>query len=228
MTNNIFKEIKNELISKGNEPRIDNLDQYISQNKIFTILFISKIMPDVSSILSSLHIQYSKNNKIKLIICICSDTKEDFDETLSVIHEDIPCLIFNYESKMREILIEKYNVITIPSLIILDKDGIIIDKLNMEKIENLNEHVIKGWENTFMIRNISSQRRKLELGETIKLSVHQHELIYSNHSMKPGYGYSGWICDICRRNYKHDVTNFFCPLCGWDLCDICYNKYKNS
>ena len=228
MTKNILKEIKNELISKGNEPRIDNLDQYISQNKIFTILFISKIMPDVSSILSSLHIQYSKNNKIKLIICICSDTKEDFDETLSVIHEDIPCLIFNYESKMREILIEKYNVITIPSLIILDKDGIIIDKLNMEKIENLTEHVIKGWENTFMIRNISSQRRKLELGETIKLSVHHHELIYSNHSMKPGYGYSGWICDICRRNYKHDVTNFFCPLCGWDLCDICYNKYKNS
>ena len=52
MTNNILKEIKNELISKGTEPRIDNLDQYISQNKIFTILFISKIMTDVSSILS--------------------------------------------------------------------------------------------------------------------------------------------------------------------------------
>ena len=228
MTNNILKEIKNELISKGNEPRIDNLDQYISQNKIFTILFISKIMPDVSSILSSLHLQYSKNNKIKLIICICSDTKEDFDETLSVISEDIPCLIFNYESKMREILIEKYNIITVPSLITLDKDGILLDKLNTEKIENLNEHIFKGWENTIMIRNLSSQRRKLELGETIKLSVHHHELIYSNHSMKPGYGYSGWICDICRKNYKYDVTNFFCPLCGWDLCDICYNKYKNS
>ena len=69
MTNNILKEIKNELISKGTEPRIDNLDQYISQNKIFTILFISKIMPDVSSILSSIHTQYLKNSKLKLIIC---------------------------------------------------------------------------------------------------------------------------------------------------------------
>ena len=37
--NNILKEIKNELISKGDEPRVDNLEQYISQNKIFTILF---------------------------------------------------------------------------------------------------------------------------------------------------------------------------------------------
>ena len=75
MTNNILKEIKNELISKGTEPRIDNLDQYISQNKIFTILFISKIMPDVSSILSSIHAQYSKNSKLKLIICLCTDTQ---------------------------------------------------------------------------------------------------------------------------------------------------------
>ena len=228
MTNNILKEIKNELISKGTEPRIDNLDQYISQNKIFTILFISKIMPDISSILSSIHAQYSKNSKLKLIICICTDTQEDFDETFSIINDAIPCLIFNYESKMRENLISKFNIITIPSLLILDKDGVLIDRLNTEKIQNLNENIIKGWENIFMIRNLFSQRRKLELGETIKLSVHHHELIYSNHSMKPGYGYSGWSCDICRRSYKHDVTNFFCPLCGWDLCDICYNKYKNS
>ena len=228
MTNNILKEIKNELISKGTEPRIDNLDQYISQNKIFTILFISKIMPDVSSILSLIHKQYSKNSKLKLIICICTDAKEDFDETFLIINDAIPCLIFNYESKMRENLISKFNIITIPSLLILDKDGVLIDRLNTEKIQNLNENIIKGWENIFMIRNLFSQRRKLELGETIKLSVHHHELIYSNHSMKPGYGYSGWSCDICRRSYKHDVTNFFCPLCGWDLCDICYNKYKNS
>ena len=42
MTNNILKEIKNELISKGTEPNIDNFDQYISQNKIFAILLFQK------------------------------------------------------------------------------------------------------------------------------------------------------------------------------------------
>ena len=107
------------------------------------------------------------------------------------------------------------------------KKALSVDKIGKNNAK-LNENIIKGWENISMIRNLFSQRRKLELGETIKLSVHHHELIYSNHSMKPGYGYSGWSCDICRRSYKHDVTNFFCPLCGWDLCDICYDKYKNS
>ena len=46
--------------------------------------------------------------------------------------------------------------------------------------------------------------------------------------MKPGYGNSGWSCDICGRGYSSRDVNFFCPLCGWDLCDICYNKYKDE
>ena len=79
MTNNILKEIKNELISKGSEPNIDNFEQYISQNKIFSILFISKIIPELSSLLNSLNNLCLKNESIKLIICICSDSKEDFD-----------------------------------------------------------------------------------------------------------------------------------------------------
>ena len=82
MTNNILKEIKNELISKGTEPNIDNFEQYISQNKIFSILFISKIIPELFSLLNSLNSLCLKNESIKLIICICSDSKEDFDEIL--------------------------------------------------------------------------------------------------------------------------------------------------
>ena len=103
MTNNILKEIKNELISKGREPNIDNLEQYISQNKIFSIFFISKIIPDISTILYTLNNLYMKNDSMKLIICICSDTKEDFEETLLLINKDISCLILNYESKNREL-----------------------------------------------------------------------------------------------------------------------------
>ena len=71
MTNNILKEIKKELISKGTEPNIDNFDQYISQNKIFAILFISKIIPELSPLLNSLNNLFIKNESIKLIICIC-------------------------------------------------------------------------------------------------------------------------------------------------------------
>ena len=227
MTNNILKEIKNEFINKGKEPHTDNFDQYISQNKIFTFLFASKIIPEFSSMLSSLNTLYTSNEKVKLIICICSDTKDEFDDSLSDINDDISCLIFNYESKNRQILISKYNIISIPTLIIIDKDGVLIDSLNMEQIKNLNESDIKGWENKFVVTNLY-KNKKLEIGDTCILSVHKHILIYSNNSMKPGYGNSGWTCDICGRGYSSRDVNFFCPLCGWDLCDICYNKYKDE
>ena len=227
MTNNILKEVKNELTSRGREPYVDNFDQYISQNKIFSIFFISKIIPELPSILNTMNSLYKNNEIIKLIICICSDSKEDFEETLLLIKEDISCLIFNYESKNRQILISKYNIISIPTLIIIDKDGVLIDSLNMEQIKNLNESDIKGWENKFVVTNLY-KNKKLEIGDTCILSVHKHILTYSNNSMKPGYGNSGWSCDICGRGYSSRDVNFFCPLCGWDLCDICYNKYKDE
>ena len=225
MTNNILKEVKNELINRGREPYVDNFDQYISQNKIFSIFFISKIIPELSSILNTMNSLYKNNEIIKLIICICSDSKEDFEETLLLIKEDISCLIFNYESKNKETFINKFNIITIPSMIVLDKEGTLIDSLNIQRIKSLNENDFKGWE------NISIQKlfriKKPELGDVIKLDVHQHDLVFSDNDMK-GYGGSGWICDICRTSYSASVLNFFCPICGWDICDVCYIKNKNN
>ena len=226
MKNNILKEIKNELISIGNEPRIDNFEQYISQNKIFTFLFYSKIIPDFETILPLLNNLYEKFDSLKLIVCICEESEEEFKEILSTI-KDISCLIMTFESKNRDKLISSYNIITLPSLIILDKEGILIDSLNFDRIINLNESIIEGWINKFNILNKYSEK-KLELGMTTKLSVHPHELIYSEQSMKPGYGRKGWICDMCKKHFTASVCNFFCIICGWDICDECYNKYKNE
>ena len=226
MTNNILKEVKNELISKGKEPNIDNFDQYISQNKLFSILFFSKIIPNYTSILTNISTIFSKFDSIKLILCICEDTKEDFDEVLLSI-KDISCLIFNFESKSRHNFILSYNIISLPCLIILNKDGILLDSLTCERINNLKNYDLKGWENKFIVPNLY-KLKKLEIGDVVKLSCHAHELVYSNQQMKPGYGNSGWICDMCRASHKSYTTNFFCIICGWDICDKCYNKYKNE
>ena len=226
MKTNILKEVKNELISKGIEPNIDNFDQYISQNKLFSILFFSKVIPNYTSILTILEPIFAKNDTIKLIICICEDTKEDFEEVLLSI-KDISCLIFYFESKTRNNFITKYNIITLPSLIILDKDGELLDSLNYDRIKNLNEYNLKGWENKFIVPYLY-KLKKPEIGDMVILSCHQHELTYSTQSMKPGYGNSGWICDICRTSYTSSVVNFFCGICGWDICDKCYNKYKDE
>ena len=46
---NILSNIKNDIISLGSEPRVDNLEQYMSQNKIFCILFYSKMIPEYTN-----------------------------------------------------------------------------------------------------------------------------------------------------------------------------------
>ena len=221
---NILKEIKNDIISVGDEPRVDNIEQYISQNKIFCILFYSNIIPDYSNMLTSLNNVINDNSSLKLIICICEDTEEDYKNTLSTIN-NVSCLIFNYDSKNRDLFIKKYNIISLPALIILDKDGTLIDSLNKERIINLKEKDIIGWKNKFIIPNMYKSKNP-ELGDRARISNHQHELIFSNNSMKPGYGKSGWICDICRKSFDYNRANFFCGLCGFDVCDVCFDKYK--
>ena len=219
---NILKEIKNDIISKGDEPNIDNLDQYISQDKIFCILFYSKIIPDSSNLLSSLKI-FNTSDVLKLVICICEDSEEDYKASLSQIN-NISCLILKYESKNRDSFINEYNIISLPRILILNKNGVLIDILNKERIQSLNEKDIEGWKNKFIVPNMYKNRLP-ELGDKTRISNHKHELVFSDNSMK-GYGMSGWICDICRKNFQYTVPNFFCGLCGFDACDVCINKYR--
>ena len=188
---NILKEIKNDIISKGDEPRVDNIEQYISQNKIFCLLFYSDIIPEYLNILSSLKIINNSDN-LKLIICICEDSEEDYNKTISKIN-DISCLILNYNSKNKDFLINNYNIISLPKLIVLNKDGQVIDNLNSQRIQILNENDILGWKNKFIIPNLYKNKVP-ELGDRGRITNHQHELIFSNYSMKSGYGKGGWIC----------------------------------
>jgi len=219
---NILKEIKNDIISKGDEPNVDNLDQYISQDKIFCIFFYSKLIPDSSNILSSLKI-INTFDALKLVICICEENEEDFKISLDQINNN-SCIILKYESKNRDSFINAYNIISLPCMIILNKYGELMDMLNKERIQSLNEKDIEGWKNKFIVPNMYKNRLP-ELGDKTKISNHKHELVFSNNEMK-GYGINGWICDICRKNFQYTVSNFFCALCGFDACDTCINKYR--
>ena len=223
---NVLKEIKNDIISMGDEPRVDNIEQYISQNKIFCILFYSKIIPEYSNILLSLNTIINNSTTLKLIICICEDTEEDYKKSLYELNK-ISCLILNYDSKNRDLFIKKYNIMSLPKLIILDKEGELIEILNKERIMNINENDIRGWNNKFLIVNMHKVKEP-ELGDRARITNHQHELVFSNHSMKPGYGKGGWICDICRKSFNYNTSNFFCSLCGFDVCDVCFVVNAND
>ncbi len=221
---NILHEIKNDILSYGKEPRVDNINQYISQNKLFCILFYSKIIPDFEKILSSLNIKIENNDLLKLIVCLCEETEEEYNKVI-LDFKEISCLILNYDSKSKDLFIEKYNIISLPTLIILDKDGELIDSLNKDRIMNFNETDILGWKNKFIIPNIYKNKIP-EIGERAHITKHEHELIFSNYSMKPGYGKSGWICDVCRKSFSYNTPDYFCSLCSFDVCDVCFDKYK--
>jgi len=219
---NILKEIKNDIISKGDEPNVDNLEQYISQDKIFCIFFYSKLIPDSPSVLSSLKIINTSDN-LKLVLCICEESEEDYKASLAQIN-NISCIILKYESKNRDEFINNFNIISLPSMIVLNKFGVPMEMLNKEKIQSLNENDIEGWKNKYIIPNMYKNRLP-ELGDKLRISNHQHELVFSDNSMK-GYGMSGWICDLCKKHFNYNISNFFCSLCGFDACDVCINKYR--
>ena len=221
---NILSNIKNDIINLGSEPRVDNLEQYMSQNKIFCILFYSKMIPEYTNFLSVLDEQINNKNSLKFIICICEESEEDYNLLISKINK-VSCLVLNFDSKNRDELIKKYNVISLPILIVLDKEGELIDILNKERIINLNENDMIGWKNKIIIPNMYKNKSP-ELGDRARISNHQHELVYSDNPMKPGYGKSGWYCDICKKSFPYNTPNYFCGECGYDVCDDCFDKYK--
>ena len=174
--------------------------------------------------LVELNKKIEKNDELKLIVCLCEEAREEYNKEILEFKE-ISCLILNFDSKSKDLFIKKYNIISLPILIILDKDGELIDTLNKDRIFNLNESDIIGWKNKFIIPNIYKNKVP-ELGERANITKHEHELVYSNHSMKPGYGKGGWICDILWKSFSYNTCNYFCSLCGFDICDVCFDNYK--
>ena len=225
MINN-FDELQVMGKNKEKEKLTDNFDEYLSNNNMFGILFFSKLIPDYLDIMTPIRKYIISKNVLKIIICICEDDEEDFKMTLEKM-ENLKGTYLDFKSEERNNFIKKYNIISLPKLIIIGKKGIILDCLNKERILNLNENDIKSWSNKLFVLNILKER-KPELGSKGIISKHPHELIYSDHPMKIGYGKSGYICDICKKNFKYYIPNFYCSLCGFDVCDECYKIYSHE
>lgn len=223
----------NNILLEGEDIKEDNKeeikDDFQDEKRettglIFCILFYSKKIPEIENMLFSLNNKIYKSNSLKLIICICDETEEEYDEALSKI-KGISYSVINYDIESRDLFLKKYNIAKLPTMIILDKYGKVIDSLNKERIVNFKECDIIKWKEKFDIPN-ELDNKKQELWKRAKIERHEHELVYGNNSMKPGYSKSsGFFCDTCLKSF--DVgTNYFCSLCEYDVCDECFEKYK--
>ena len=230
MNNNLLREIEPILIKKGNAS-YTSIDICIKENNIFGLLFISGIVPTIKNIIqtfNNLENSLTKEEDIfKLIICICDEEKTEYDATFSLL-SNLTCFIIPYEYEGREKLISNYNVISLPCLIIFNKDGKSLSYLSNEDINNISKEVLKGWKNNInIINNYKLKSSKYVLGDIGYVFGHHHKLIYTDYLGKsPNYGKGNWYCDICGVTNKYDVTNFYCDDCGYDVCDACYEKNK--
>ena len=185
----------------------------------------SKTIPEIENLLYILNNKICKSDSLKLIICICDETEEEFNEALSKF-KGMSCSIINYDIENRDLFIKKYNIKSFPTLIILDKYGKIIDSLNRERIMNFKERDIIKWKKKFDTPN-ELESQKNELWGRAKINKHEHELIYCNNSMKPGYSKDmGFFCDTCLKSFDGVIANYFCSLCEYDICEECFEKYK--
>ena len=59
-----------------------------------------------------------------------------------------------------------------------------------------------------------------------KLPLHAHNLIYCRTSRHYN-NLSGWICNICRKEYSNIIWSFYCTYCDFDICLRCAKKFIN-
>ena len=64
---------------------------------------------------------------------------------------------------------------------------------------------------------------KSKLGRKGRSKYHEHVLVFSDYTMKdPDYAKGDYFCDICKQRFSRDVDNFYCKICGFDLCERCF------
>lgn len=225
---NILKEIKENFICKGGEYPVNDLEIFISENKIFNILFYStniSLSNDYSlNNYENFLSKYNQNKEIKVIICICDDNEEDYNKSINKF-SNISCLIIPFNSKISDLLINSFNIISLPRLIVLDKEGKKLDALNNKQIININEDIFNKWINLYKIKTLYKAKEP-QIGDRLYVSKHEHELVFVDYLQKsPGYSY-GWRCNICNTSFPAKTANFYCADCHFDICDKCLPKYR--
>jgi thiol-disulfide isomerase/thioredoxin len=64
-------------------------------------------------------------------------------------------------------------------------------------------------------------------GKLFSNALHEHPLKYVTAEEKSNSAYlNGFNCDECKIFNDGTVKNYFCGICGYDLCDNCYRSNK--
>ena len=202
-----------------------NYKNIIKTQKIFCIFFMSSFHPFFNEIFQKINSLSNQEKEIQLIFCPCDETEEEYNTSkLQITNKNILIIPFS-EKETIEKIINKHNVNYLPYMVIINKEGKEIFKLLKEEIMGITKEDILGWINQSNIKLFYDL--KYQIGEKGNSPCHPHTLTYAISTTKmPEYRSGNWYCDECGKSFKANVTNFYCSLCGYDICDLCYDKTK--
>ena len=212
-------------ITQDNKLINNELQKYNKDTKIFCIFFMSSFHPFFNEIFQKINSLLNQEKEIQLIFCPCDETEEEYNTSkLQITNKNILIIPFS-EKETIEKIINKHNVNYLPYMVIINKEGKEIFKLLKEEIMGITKEDILGWINQSNIKLFYDL--KYQIGEKGNSPCHPHTLTYAISTTKmPAYRSGNWYCDECGKSFKANVTNFYCSLCGYDICDLCYDKTK--
>lgn len=212
-------------ITQDNKLINNELQKYNKDTKIFCIFFMSSFHPFFNEIFQKINSLSNQEKEIQLIFCPCDETEEEYNTSkLQITNKNILIIPFS-EKETIEKIINKHNVNYLPYMVIINKEGKEIFKLLKEEIMGITKEDILDWINQSNIKLFYDL--KYQIGEKGNSPCHPHTLTYAISTTKmPEYRSGNWYCDECGKSFKANVTNFYCSLCGYDICDLCYDKTK--
>lgn len=224
------KDTNSLLKAKLLTPEGKEVTQYLSElcprTKIYSLLFYSKLIPFGEEFLENLKEFIRANNTenfMQTVVCLCDEDIEDYNETFKLF-KDFPCYLISFNSETKDNLIKTYNVFSLPLLILVEKCGKKFESFSQEDIVQFDSNTFKGWKNRISFSG-KSKATKYSFGDKGRISLHNHDLTYTNYTGKSvSYGKGNYWCDVCRKSFKYFEPNFYCMPCGYDVCDACFEK----
>lgn len=226
---NVLKDLGNTFINaKKNIIKNELVADNKNKSTIYGLLFLSYYHPSYDAIINNLIQFYNKINnttkKLEIVYCSCDETEDEFNK--SIINHPWLILPFNTDIKREELILSNH-VISVPLLIIIDQEGKKIASLNKAEIDNIDDNSYSGWMNMSSLNDKMLKIEKYVIGQKGASICHPHNLIYTDSTLKsPEYKDGSWNCDECGQSFRASVCNFYCGLCGYDICIPCYEKNK--
>lgn len=240
---NILSDLKENILDIEDKPinYLFSEQDPKTKDKLYAFFFYASFHPNFEEAVDSLinfYFSIMKEDNLEIFFCSCDEDKMSYQESNDIIkskllpkescNSDLNSKTFFISFRNgngKDSLIRKFKIDTVPRLVIINSQALIISELNNSEIINLTEDIFNIWIKKNKASLLSGIKVRFNIGDKVTLTLHQHGLIFTDYTLKKSeYRTGTWHCDECGKSYGREVKNLYCGLCSYDLCMECYDK----